>query len=360
MLKQFDNFSSWREDTVSIEGGTLKTLTFLDTKPNMFFIQNPNKSVLKIGLRKTPTADKYEYLVNPNVTVTIGQPTGVNYMYIYNDSSVKADITIFSIFDKFDINILKNLNLLVDKESKFKVETDGIVKGFAGGVMLPYGTHTIGSVLIDGYNENVSLPEGNNNIGSVDINTLPSLLWDDINNMKANIYTGSEASYQMRKLLSGETTSPNLLYEMSGILQEIADKNFTVDNVTVDNTEILTKLSTLETKLQNIYTYLSAVRDNTNRSEIRNAPKIKGTVVYGNNKAESLSYRATSSVTLRFGWLYNDGGIAHLKLNDVEILTIMAGEKFTGLDIPMANGDVLVLEADEPMFRYKYWTFNTI
>lgn len=144
-LKQFNNLSSWREDDMQIKGGEVGTLFFHDTKPNMFLIQNPNDTFLKISISKIPTAHNYEFLVQPNSTDTLGKPTGTAYLYILNTGTLDISVKIFSIFEKFDMNILKNVTIQADGAT---FVSDGLVKGFESGVQLPSGTNTIGRVNI--------------------------------------------------------------------------------------------------------------------------------------------------------------------------------------------------------------------
>ena len=148
-LTQFKNLSSWREDHVTIEGGKVYTLTFLDTKPNMFYIQNPNNNILKVSIGKIPRPDSYEFKIDANSTITLGRPTPTGQIYILNDGGVSTNITVYSVVKEFDMNVLKNLAISVDNAT---FQSDGIVRGFQQGVSVPSGSNMIGSVKV--VNEN--------------------------------------------------------------------------------------------------------------------------------------------------------------------------------------------------------------
>lgn len=141
-MNQFTNLSSWREDNIIVKSGECYQLSFIDTKPNMFYVQNPNNCKLKISISKIPTKTNYEFLVNPNTSEPMGRPMPTGNLYILNTGTVDANLKIYSIADKFDMNILKN----------FTVQLDGV---------------TVESSEQISFKEGVSLPSGNNNIGIV-------------------------------------------------------------------------------------------------------------------------------------------------------------------------------------------------
>ena len=143
MISQFNDFSSWREDKITIEGGEVYRLYFEDTVPNMFLVQNPNGVILKVSIGGIPTTDNYEFLIGTNSSETIGRPKGSRYLYLLNDNSENAIVTVYSIKDTFDINILKNTTVSMDNAT---VNVDGIVKGFKAGVSIPSGNNDIGNV----------------------------------------------------------------------------------------------------------------------------------------------------------------------------------------------------------------------
>lgn len=141
MLTQF-NSSTWREDNISIESGEVFDLNFIDTKPNMFYVQNPNNDELKISISSIPNKKSYEFVVHSNSCEPIGRPTGTGHLYILNTGTTSAKVKVYSIADKFDMNILKNF---VVSLSGVTVEAQQEIK-FAEGVALPSGTNNIGVV----------------------------------------------------------------------------------------------------------------------------------------------------------------------------------------------------------------------
>ena len=142
-LKQFSNLSSWREDNVAISAGEVKELDFTDTTPNTFVIQNGTNSTLKVAISKYPTKTNYEFKIGSNTSSPFGRPTATRKIYILNDSSSDVVVKVFSVFTNFDINILKDMNVVLDNAI---VQSDGVIKGFESGVELPPGDNQLGSV----------------------------------------------------------------------------------------------------------------------------------------------------------------------------------------------------------------------
>lgn len=142
----YNNLSSWRETIKNCRQG-ITEIDFLDTKPNMFVIQNPNKYPIRIGISKIPTRDNYEMIVTKNSTASFGRPIPTGKLYIYNEVEVELQVRVFSVYDVFDMGILNNINISLEDA---KLETDGIVKGFAEKVSLPAGTNTLGKVDLTG------------------------------------------------------------------------------------------------------------------------------------------------------------------------------------------------------------------
>lgn len=172
MLTQF-NSSTWREDNIEIESGEVYDLNFIDTKPNMFYIQNSNDDTLRISISNVPTKERYEFSVHPNSSEPIGRPTGTGHLYILNTGNLKAKVKVYSIADRFDMNILKNfvVNLAgVTVEAQEKVS-------FADGVSLPSGTNNIGVVTLEEKN--------NEQLKTINETTVASA--SDIENIKSSV-----------------------------------------------------------------------------------------------------------------------------------------------------------------------------
>lgn len=142
-MRQFNNLSTWREETVVVKGKECFDLNFRDTTPNMFVIQNPNNAELFISISKIPTSKNYEFKVGKNCTDTLGRPTPTNRIYILNNADIDATIKVFSVMDTFDMNILKNFAVSLDSG---EMQMDGVVKGFDSDVSLPAGNNFMGYV----------------------------------------------------------------------------------------------------------------------------------------------------------------------------------------------------------------------
>lgn len=137
------NSSTWRVDDLTVQAGECEVLNFHQTQPNMYYIQNANKTILKVGISHMPTSENYEFMIGENQTETFGRPIGSMCIYILNDGTVPANVKVFSIEKDFDMSVLKNLTVKLDGA---KVITDGIVKGFSSGASIPSGTNLIGKV----------------------------------------------------------------------------------------------------------------------------------------------------------------------------------------------------------------------
>ena len=134
MIRQFAHISSWRKYDITIEPHMVHTVSFIDTLPNIFVINNPNIATLKIGISTIPRTDSYEFRVEYNTTETMGRPIGTNALHILNDSSIPVKINLFSIEKEFDPVLLKNMNVAL---SGYTLETSSIINGFREGVVLP-------------------------------------------------------------------------------------------------------------------------------------------------------------------------------------------------------------------------------
>lgn len=139
MLSQFPDNSSWRQHNITIHAKEVFTLNFRDTKPNIFVVNNPNMSTLKIGLSAIPREDSYEFKVEYNTTETLGRPIGSNNLYILNDSAVDIKIVVFSIEKEFDPTILKNMNVSLDG---YTIEANAEIRGIKEGIKLPISLDT--------------------------------------------------------------------------------------------------------------------------------------------------------------------------------------------------------------------------
>ena len=164
-LRQFNTSGYiWETNNISIEGGEVKEVSWDNSKPNMFVLQNANPVDINISLSHIPTLYNYEFQVKANTTDTFGRPSSTTKVYLFNTGSVTANVKLFSVNDTFDMNILKNTNVNIDGAT-VTVEDNGVIKGFQAGVSLPSGNNKIGKVSLD-TNEYNALTQINNNLNT--------------------------------------------------------------------------------------------------------------------------------------------------------------------------------------------------
>lgn len=188
---------SWRHQRIDISGHGLKTIHFMDTTPNMFMIQNPTDATLYIGITNIPTETHYEWKVNPNTSKTFGRPIACDEVFILNTTSEDVSINLFSVLDRFDLSLLADMTVSLDRSIAAEIKGDGIIKGFGTGVSLPAGTKHIGEVSMSG-----ALPAGTNHIGSVSLDGSTSISAELDDATKANIATSAEKAASSDTYLS--------------------------------------------------------------------------------------------------------------------------------------------------------------
>ena len=145
-MQQF-KASTWRIHDIIIEPNEVYTLDFTQTNPNMFMLQNPNPSPVRIGITRIPTANKYEFSVGANTSDTFGRPIGTGRLFLYNPSSANTlSITVYSNEMNFDMSVLKGINVEL---GNVNVESSNVIGGFGAGVKLPSGDNHIGRVSLN-------------------------------------------------------------------------------------------------------------------------------------------------------------------------------------------------------------------
>ena len=199
---------SWRHQRVDISGHGLKTIHFMDTTPNMFMIQNPTDATLYIGITNIPTETHYEWKVNPNTSKTFGRPIACDEVFILNTTSEDVSINLFSVLDRFDLALLADMTVSLDRSIAAEIKGDGIIKGFGTGVSLPSGTKHIGEVGIDSATSTLintlvgnfgTLLRKNNVANSVNLFDINETL----QTLAANISGGSNITSTLSKEQSG-------------------------------------------------------------------------------------------------------------------------------------------------------------
>lgn len=362
VLRQFNDLSSWREQTQIIKGGEVKEIDFTDTTPNMFIINNPNPATLKVSIDSIPRLNNYEFNVDKNSVKSFGKPTGTRKIYVFNTSASDVNIKLYSIKDTFDMNVVKDLIPSIEETT---LKTDGVVKGFQAGV---------------------SLPAGNNTIGTVNVESQVKTALTSLNSRQATMLTALDTT--KTKATNIESNTSDMLVDNDTIIDLLGDIKTNTSNIgsgsgssggsSVDLSTIETALANVETALDTIKTGVSdnltqntdinskllGIRNNTEyigvtaiklTNYVLGAPQDK-TPVYGNN-VTSFSYTAGAKETIHFNWFMNDGGLGTFSINDTQVFTVMANENLNELEFQLNSGDVLTFTATEPMFRYKYFVY---
>lgn len=151
MGKLNSKLSSWRSHSVTCTAQNTTTYFFMDTSPNMFYIQNTSDKSLYVGLSYMPTIERYEFEIKPHSQRAIGRPLPVKNIYFLNPSGEDIPIQIWSIEDVFDVSIFQDLsvdNITFDSDAMDKLAFDGVIRGI--NCALPGGINHLGSVNIDG------------------------------------------------------------------------------------------------------------------------------------------------------------------------------------------------------------------
>ena len=283
-LQQFkqSTASSWRYEQITISGSALKTITFLDSTPNMFLIQNSNKATLHIGLSAIPTLEECEFKVNPNSSKPFGRPTPCSELYIRNCSTLDITISLFSYYGAFDMSILTNNDVDISG-TELQTKITGLESP------LPTGHNVIGKVGLSD-----SIPSGSNVIGKV-------ALSDSLPTGKNNI--GNVGITGEVKVTNDNFTIINTL---NTVVNSIADK---ITNMIANKTlaDILTAVESINTSTgdnQQILDYLSMIASSSGM--IERAQPYGGTTKVGNN-TKSVLINDTSNAPIVIKMLTNDG-----------------------------------------------------
>lgn len=129
MENNFRDFSKWRYDNLILKPG-LNEFTFFDTRPNVFFIINNNKTYLYVGLDNLPDDNKYEHIVRPNATNIVGRPLPMSHIYFFNPKQNNINIKLYSDYTEFDIGLLKTIFAHIDDDDLNKIKYDGVITGW--------------------------------------------------------------------------------------------------------------------------------------------------------------------------------------------------------------------------------------
>lgn len=216
LLSQFgaSSLNSWREHTFTMAGGE-NELTVADTMPNIFIIQNTTPNELKVSLSGVASANNYEFKIPANTTKPVGTPIPKGKVSIYNSTTNKFTIKIFSVSAPLDLAMFNEVSVSMGTA---EISTDGIVKGFGAGVSLPSGTNTIGAV---------ELPTAlRTNINSMASNVADLVNGANLSNLYAELKTLN--TFISTLVSSGASDQYTTLGE---ILKEVAVKKVYVESI---------------------------------------------------------------------------------------------------------------------------------
>lgn len=207
--------NSWRQDTVSISANSLKTITFTDSKPNMFLVQNPNEAEIRIGLSTIPTVKKYEFNIQANKSKTFGKPTQCGELYLLNVSNIDIQINLFSVYAPFDMSILNTVDVNMEDVPIY----DGIIRGFMQS--LPSGSNKIGKV-----DANIDAETGFGLLvknATTDIAQIETMMLSIKNNQIGATDNSRDILAALKGTLTVNANEKNVLGEMLNVLTSIAD-----------------------------------------------------------------------------------------------------------------------------------------
>lgn len=297
-LRQFTNLSSWTDDDYTIKGGEVLTVDFLHSSPNQFVIQNDNNAKLHVSISKIPTLTNYEFVVDKNEYGIFGRPTPTRKLYIFNTSTETVTIKLFSVYETFDLNILKKTNVSMGNVA---LSTDGIVRGFQSGVSLPSGTNNIGSVSID--DEDLILFQ---------------TMGEDIDDINGNVG-------EMKTSIASNLDNTNQIVTLLEAISESGIGGGTGSDAALESRKLYV---------------MGDCYDKT--------------PVYQNGVSE-FTYAASSKEKIHFNYLINDGEDAQIKVNDNTIFTLYGGENLTDFEVELNSGDVITIV--DGTYRIKYFTY---
>lgn len=231
MIQQFNDLSSWRKEEITIKKNELYTLNYRDTRPNIFVVINPNKAVLKIGITNLPRTDSFEFKVDYNSTETLGRPIGTHNLYILNDSSLDINISVFSIEQDFNPEILKNLNVNLQD---YTLQTTSKISGFASGVRVPVDSEVI--------QNQAKIISSLSNLKSVDIAALTTAVNSLVGSSAFNTFS-TDIKAKVDKLLKESTFTSNETAIKTALGALLKETTFSTNA-----SSILTKLDTIISK----------------------------------------------------------------------------------------------------------------
>ena len=379
---------SWRQQELFLHGNELKTITFDDTKPNMFFIQNPSDTIIHVGISHIPTVNTYEFRVNSHNTKAFGRPIRTNRLYLLNMTNVDVSITLFSVYDKFDLNILNDIDF--DFNGLMEIKSDGFIKGFSNGVELPTGNNHIGSVTVRdsvlSEATNQILNKLSSHVNNTDVFDVLTSINNSVskNDSLSNLYellvqldnkftthVNNTDVFDVLTSINNSVSKNDSLSNLYELLVQL-DNKFTTHVNNTDVYDVLTTLKNVVSKDTNVIELCNKL-DNVSQVIATDSMLIQLqdllTDIYDMlikisnpfinfeylNNVTSFTFTASNDYILEFQYLCNDKLDTDIKVNDNTILTLFSGEKVTDFKIELAKDDVVTFVSTDGSYRLKYY-----
>ena len=231
MGKLNSKLSSWRSHSVTCTAQNTTTYFFMDTSPNMFYIQNTSDKSLYVGLSYMPTIERYEFEIKPHSQRAIGRPLPVKNIYFLNPSGEDIPVQIWSIEDVFDVSIFQDLsvdNITFDSDAMDKLAFDGIIRGI--NCALPSGNNHLGSVKIDGITGNVDTILNSINKWVYDISSKMVSVVTHITSLDEKIISDNEYTYVYKSYSGATNIFPNNTSVRFVEVYDFADGTATITN----------------------------------------------------------------------------------------------------------------------------------
>lgn len=210
MGKLNSKLSSWRSHSVSCTAQNTTTYFFMDTSPNMFYIQNTSDKSLYVGLSYMPTIDRYEFEIKPHSQRAIGRPLPVKNIYFLNPSGEDIPVQVWSIEDVFDVSIFQDLsvdNISFDSDAMDKLAFDGIIRGI--NCALPAGSNNIGAVNIANFSSGANSLMNNINNKVTDISNKMVSVVQHITALDDKIISDNDYTYVYKSYSGATNIFPN-------------------------------------------------------------------------------------------------------------------------------------------------------
>ena len=239
--------SSWRKHLVECKAGIVNTLNFRDTRPNVMLVMNPSNAKIMCCLDSIPTEKNYDFMIKNHYARLVGRPTPTSQVYFLSDYDVTLQV--YSIYDKnFDPSWLSDFsidNVNLESESlqplldALKAQSKTEIAGVKEGVILPTHDSDIFTQLATFF-DNKSFSQL---ISSHELDNMTNL--KSLSRCLTNNHT---------KLTNNNTVSLKSINDTINSLRGAS---------TVNLSDMLAAINTLNTTLQDCKSLLTDIKTNT-------------------------------------------------------------------------------------------------